>query len=36
MPGTCTFNGTSMLTIKLEAEDNNAVITLAGIAGLPI
>ena len=26
MPGTCTFNGTSMLTIKLEAEDNNAVI----------
>ena len=26
MPGTCTSNGTSMLTIKLEAEDNNAVI----------
>ena len=26
MPGTCTFNSTSMLTIKLEAEDNNAVI----------
>ena len=26
MPGTCTFHGTSMLTIKLEAEDNNAVI----------
>jgi hypothetical protein len=26
MPGTCTFNGTSMLTIKLEAEDNNAVV----------
>ena len=26
MPGTCTFNGTSMLTIQLEAEDNNAVI----------
>ena len=26
MPGTCTFNGTSMLTIKLEAEDNKAVI----------
>ena len=26
MPGTCTFNGTSMLTLKLEAEDNNAVI----------
>ena len=26
MPGNCTFNGTSMLTIKLEAEDNNAVI----------
>ena len=26
MPGTCTINSTSMLTIKLEAEDNNAVI----------
>ena len=26
MSGTCTFSGTSMLTIKLEAEDNNAVI----------
>ena len=26
IPGTCTFNGTSMLTIKIEAEDNNAVI----------
>jgi len=26
MPGTCTLNGTSMLTIKLEAEDNKAVI----------
>jgi hypothetical protein len=26
MPGTCTFNGTSVLTIKLEAEDNKAVI----------
>jgi hypothetical protein len=26
MHGTCTFNGTSMLTIKLAAEDNNAVI----------
>ena len=26
MPGTCTINGTSKLTIKLEAEDNNAVI----------
>jgi hypothetical protein len=26
MPGTCTVNGTSKLTIKLEAEDNNAVI----------
>jgi hypothetical protein len=26
MPGTCTFNGTSMLTMKLAAEDNKAVI----------
>ena len=26
MSGTCTFNGTSMLTMKLAAEDNNAVI----------
>ena len=26
MPGTCTINSTSVLTIKLEAEDNNAVI----------
>ena len=26
MPGTCTFNGTSMLTMKLAAEHNKAVI----------
>ena len=26
MPDTCTLNGTSILTIKLEAEDNKAVI----------
>jgi hypothetical protein len=26
IPDTCSLNGTSMLTIKLEAEDNNAVI----------
>ena len=26
MPDTCTFNGTSKWTTKLEAEDNNAII----------
>ncbi|XP_052059698.1 uncharacterized protein LOC127700327 [Mytilus californianus] len=26
MPGTCTFNGTSQLTLKMEQEDNNAVV----------
>jgi hypothetical protein len=26
MPGTCTFNGTSILTIKLAAEDNKTVV----------
>ncbi|CAC5421726.1 unnamed protein product [Mytilus coruscus] len=26
MPGTCTFNGTSQLTLKMEQLDNNAVV----------
>ena len=26
MSGTCTFNGTSILTIKLAAEDNKTVV----------
>lgn len=26
IPGTCTYNGTSVFTTRLEAEDNNAVI----------
>ncbi|XP_071175402.1 cell adhesion molecule 2-like [Mytilus edulis] len=26
MPGTCTFNGTSSLTLKMEQLDNNAVV----------
>ncbi|CAC5404255.1 unnamed protein product [Mytilus coruscus] len=26
MPGTCTFNGTSKLTLKMEQLDNNAVV----------
>ena len=25
MPGTCTFNGTSILTMKLEAEDKTVI-----------